>query len=499
MDGKSRESNIICKECGSVVPSDVTYCPECGERADGKAECPSCGQIVEKRSFCSECGARLAKKNACSCGTMYIGKYCPQCGKAASAETDKEEKEITFDGLIVGDTSGEVESPNAAKEKATVKEQPVAEAAAIPTTPAEEAVAEPNRGAKKILEYICVISLGCAALFSLIFTFCMGIEAVHDYSGDTTSKAFSIYYFFSGAYKELSKYNYSSLRENFSLYFPLILINIIALVTFIGTASSGLKTLVAYVKKFNRKKSVPIIKPALTTYIFFVAGVTLFYALTANREGYTSGSAASLSAIRLDGATIAGLVLASVSVATFVVCKIITRFIEQKNGQTVAVLSATAVLTVVAIVALVMSSVGAINLKANIDGAGKIQFGLVTLISRLYVYGKTYTSVVDNCEALGFFGIAAQIVLICLVVAMLYKLLKALVFGSYFNGVNLSVTAMVFSVAYVVFANFAAKHFVENMAQVTVEMSVAPAIVALALAVLLFIGSCILRSWERKA
>ncbi|MDX1357690.1 MAG: SPFH domain-containing protein [Clostridia bacterium] len=74
---------VKCSNCGSDMPADAKFCPECGTPAgEAKAKCVKCGaSIVADAKFCPECGS--PQQSACkNCGNALIpgAKFCPECG-----------------------------------------------------------------------------------------------------------------------------------------------------------------------------------------------------------------------------------------------------------------------------------------------------------------------------------------------------------------------------------------------------------------------------------
>lgn len=89
-----------CQNCGTIIPANNAFCPNCGAKQDqpevqakkGTA-CPQCGTIVPAGSkFCPNCGAKVeqqqqdqqqSEKHCPSCGAAITtpSKFCPQCGK----------------------------------------------------------------------------------------------------------------------------------------------------------------------------------------------------------------------------------------------------------------------------------------------------------------------------------------------------------------------------------------------------------------------------------
>lgn len=66
------EGQMMCENCGSIIPYGSMYCNNCGQRADEKQEggpaqvnpsavlCPSCGKELEAGSlFCVYCGTKI--------------------------------------------------------------------------------------------------------------------------------------------------------------------------------------------------------------------------------------------------------------------------------------------------------------------------------------------------------------------------------------------------------------------------------------------------------
>lgn len=75
---------VNCGKCDAPLADDAKFCPQCGERVDGKKVCPGCGrEIAESSVFCTYCGKRQDGKVVCNkCGEVFEGNFCPKCGTA---------------------------------------------------------------------------------------------------------------------------------------------------------------------------------------------------------------------------------------------------------------------------------------------------------------------------------------------------------------------------------------------------------------------------------
>ena len=49
-----------CANCGSAMPANAKFCPECGTKVAAKGFCTNCGaEVSPKAKFCSECGTKI--------------------------------------------------------------------------------------------------------------------------------------------------------------------------------------------------------------------------------------------------------------------------------------------------------------------------------------------------------------------------------------------------------------------------------------------------------
>ncbi|MCI4434221.1 MAG: SPFH domain-containing protein [Thermoplasmata archaeon] len=78
------EKTKTCPKCGSTVPFDAKFCPNCGFDFTSleTIKCPYCGATIPKNSkFCPNCGKQLILKcPKCGSDIPPGAKFCPNCG-----------------------------------------------------------------------------------------------------------------------------------------------------------------------------------------------------------------------------------------------------------------------------------------------------------------------------------------------------------------------------------------------------------------------------------
>ena len=88
MGASQTQPTRTCPKCGSLVPANVSFCPNCGSPMGNQTNtCPKCGAAVPAGSkFCPNCGFNMstpATRKCPSCGAEVssTAKFCPNCGK----------------------------------------------------------------------------------------------------------------------------------------------------------------------------------------------------------------------------------------------------------------------------------------------------------------------------------------------------------------------------------------------------------------------------------
>jgi uncharacterized OB-fold protein len=79
---------IACAECGSAIPADAKFCPQCGHQQLIFKKCDNCGKnITPGANFCPRCGHSTAEKRplltCAKCGNEDLpdALFCNKCGE----------------------------------------------------------------------------------------------------------------------------------------------------------------------------------------------------------------------------------------------------------------------------------------------------------------------------------------------------------------------------------------------------------------------------------
>ena len=93
LTGMQQQPGRSCPKCGTIVPQNTNFCPNCGNSMQAQAAatiaCPKCGtQVQQGVKFCPNCGNPMKppepQKIKCpECGSEIDSnaKFCPNCGK----------------------------------------------------------------------------------------------------------------------------------------------------------------------------------------------------------------------------------------------------------------------------------------------------------------------------------------------------------------------------------------------------------------------------------
>lgn len=362
-----------CKKCGQIVVDGASFCSNCGERVDGKKPCKACGKPNDENfSFCVYCGKPLgAKKRCVNCGTVYEGNFCPGCGTAA---------------------------------------QPKGKALLL-----------------KIFEIIGGAFTMLGALAALIFVFFIGLEGVGEYSGLELSETTNIFYFFGDAQKELSELDttlsgmtqwFANLINNqIGLYTTLgVIVTVATLGAVVAFATMAIvKYILSWVKKTENKAN----GWALATVGSFLAGAVLFYSLLNLRLEVSSGVESIGVYTKLNGVTVAGIILCAVAVVTGIVFRLIAKGKEFWTGKKIVGFVFTAVSVAFAGVLLGLAQNAGFGMEyatyrgESLElGFGYLAFNFVLdlgLGASVESFGDVYHEVTNYLFQLNSWNVCAQI------------------------------------------------------------------------------------------
>ncbi len=263
-----------CKTCGTPIAEGDTFCGACGSRLQAENLCPACGYAVQPdHSYCAKCGARLDGKVVCNnCGTEFQGNFCPSCGQAKRAPSPRK----------------------ATKDRGQV--------------------------AKQVFTTVGHALLIFGALMSLIFVFFLGLETSMEGEAPETAK---IYTFFGEYYEDMEETTDLSgldlgknqewwenvTKKSVTAYG--VQGTLLSAAVLLCVSGFAIVALTKYIYSWVTGKKDTSGPWALAAAISYLAGVMLFFGYI-RMEMNVLGTSAE---VAMTGATLAGVILCTVSVA----------------------------------------------------------------------------------------------------------------------------------------------------------------------------------------
>lgn len=276
-----------CKKCGTLIDEGV-FCSICGSRIDGKKQCPKCNMLIKEDAiYCIYCGERVDGKSICSnCGKELEGEFCAFCG--TSAKQDKKKSEL------ISANTGKVQT-------------------------------------NKIFNIVSSSCLLVAIIILFAFSFCMGTSN-KIYTGlpeNTITTNPNIWYFLFNVYKNLQ-------GVDFVYLLPYIVCTVAISLNFIIGIIMLILSSIKFYKGFN-KEQTSISKFFITSFVCYSAVLVSLLmtmrigSVTLLNEAALSGQAIS----KLNGASIAGFVVALVLAIASIVLKYISSGKEFWTSKTI--------------------------------------------------------------------------------------------------------------------------------------------------------------------
>ncbi len=455
-----------CKNCKTVNADDSVYCKNCGTRLDGKKNCPSCGSVIDEDSiYCNACGARVDGKVVCkTCGTVHEGAYCPQCGSKTQAVGAKAERRA-----------------NSAPAKAAI---------------------DP----KSILNYISLGLVIAVAVLSIIFVCLIGVTLDTQGSG---SESIGIFDYFGKEFEEakdaLGEMNgaYTAGFKD-SLYLPAILGLISVIVSLLGTVAFAITGAVIAILNLVRKNGKSATVWVLLAFVCYMFGVSMIMSVNAVSVSATSSMVAANVKAVYNGATIAGIVLCTVTVAGIVGCDTTRYFMSEKfSAYKIVERVLVVVVAVGAVIAIAMlaSPVATLNSTFSYDDVtlkGKMGSGLLgwfmLFAARDEYRGDVSQSQANDINLMETYVILGQVCIFIAVIAALLLIVAALnkdgkagrILSITSSGIFLATTLIALIATVLAGNKYLPENITTSVSGVTYKMTYAPVIVALVFAVIAF-------------
>ncbi len=283
---------MICKHCSTENEESAVYCKNCGERLDGKKKCPKCSAFIDGDAvFCTACGTRVDGKTVCkNCGKVYEGNFCPACGEAQ-----------------------EQAKPDGVNKMSQKRESDW----------------------KKIVSLVGLSVGFVGAVVAFIFMFFSGISIKIFSSSDEISAsmtatgnilgAFNIFDCFGNNFDFISVLettdNYTEVVPE-ACWFYAILQTIIASATIILTTTFFIISVCRFIKTLLGRKTKSAENFMFATVISFLAGAICFRSLVFMQISGISSSETARINYRLNGATVAGIIVSLIFCAIMFASKI---------------------------------------------------------------------------------------------------------------------------------------------------------------------------------
>ena len=319
-----------CANCGKDNPEGAVFCSECGRRLDGMRQCPACGKLIAEGSkFCSFCGMNIAPvQQAAQVPVQQVAQNPVQ--QAAQP--------------VVRQAQPPVQNMGGGVQQAAMPAQQGMWGAPYAGAPYGVPVIQkmtPER-VRQILKLVADGLAAAVALMALLFVFLIG-GAVSGYSnaGYTIDDIQELYLPLSGGewnifscfgdlYSDMQKFAELYGKSSFAMYAyntNAALLIVLAALTLVGTAGCFAFTAIRYARVLLKKSEKGVFVPAMATFIVFVAGVTALNAFIV-QSFYSAVKDYSTPAITqfasdANGATVAGIVLGGIALASSFVTELV--------------------------------------------------------------------------------------------------------------------------------------------------------------------------------
>ena len=384
-----------CKLCGTVNTDDAIFCKQCGVRLDGKKSCTFCNAENDlDAKFCNKCGAEF---NA-----------------TVSSATVK----------------------NHSNEKALHESKPF--------------------NWKRFLEIVSCISAMSGLFLAILFTCFIGLSVRTD-SGEVSvsyllgnNTVTNIFYFFSGAYKNLKSITPSlgNTDQVVAYFIPVVMGTIISagiIITVLTLAIISIVRLVKYAQGRDCRDFAPTTIVAILVYI--IGSLTLLGMYHVSQEVTTDLSIVTTSVV-LNLPTVAGIILCGICLCIFVVSRVALKGKDiAANNQIVRIiLGSISIVLLCVLVSFLPRGAIAVSQKIS-DGSEQYSLSFFELL-KVIILSSPSEPVVE-----WVISAAAQFVQFCLMVMVVITLFNQLLnlYGKQgSNTLDISIPTLVLAITYFV-------------------------------------------------